>query len=210
MMTTQAMTNRWLMRCAVLILPMLAGPLAQAQTEYAYVTDRLQLGVHMQPDTSDRPFAKLKSGDRVEMLEETRFHAFVTMPDGRKGWVKKTYLVTDKPAVLVVAEVEQERDRALADLESLRTGLGDRESQVAAMEAAVAEREQAAQAKADELDRLRIENTDLNERLDAYAFSVPGSVFFVAVAVSLIIGALLTWWWLDRRSRRRHGGFRIY
>ena len=181
-----------------------------AQSEPAYVTDKLQLGVHQLPDASDRAFAKLRSGDKVEVVETTRFHAFVTMPDGRKGWVKKAYLVDDKPAVLVVSEVERERDQARSELESLTKGLGDREARVAEMEARAAEREAEAAAEAEELDQLRVENADLTDRLDAYALAVPGTVFVVAAIASFLIGVLGSWWWFDRRSRARHGGFRVY
>ena len=54
--------------CLVWMGCLATGP-ALAQTEPAYVTDKLQLGVHMLPDTSDKPFAKLKSGDRVQVIE---------------------------------------------------------------------------------------------------------------------------------------------
>ena len=179
-----------------------------AQAEY--VTDRLQLGVHMQPDASDRSFAKLKSGDRVDILETNRYHALVTLPDGRKGWVKKTYLVPDKPAILRVTEVERERDKANAKLDSLAASLSDREARVSEIEAQVSAREAGAAAELEELERLRVENISLSDRLEAYTFSVPGTLFFVAVAVSLVIGCLLSWWWFDYRSRLRHGGFRVH
>jgi hypothetical protein len=198
-MGVRAVIDKLLFRIGMLAgLALLCG-VAQAE----YVTDRLQLDVHMQPDASDPSFAKLKSGDRVEILETNRYHALVQMQDGRKGWVKKTYLVTDKPAVLRVAEVEGERDKAVAELESLASSLSDREAQVA-------EREAGAVAEAEELERLRVDNVSLSGRLEAYSFSVPGTLFFVAVAASLVIGCLLSWRWFDYRSRVRHGGFRIH
>jgi len=184
--------------------------LGAVQAETAYVTDRLQLGVHMQADTSDRAFAKLKSGDRVDILEENRYHARVTLPDGRTGWAKKNYLVPDKPAILRVTEVELERDKALAKLESLTSSLSDREARVSEIETQVAAREAKAAAEAEELDRLRGENVRLTDRLAAYSFSVPGTVFFAAAAASLAIGFLVSWWLFDRRSRSRHGGFRVH
>jgi SH3 domain protein len=187
----------------------LIATVGSVQAETAYVTDKLQLGVHMQADTSDRAFAKLKSGDRVEMSEENRFYARVRIPDGRTGWVKKNYLVTDKPAFLRLTEVEQERDKALSKLESLTSSLSDREARVSEIEAQVASREAKAAAEAVELERLRDENADLAASLEAYAFSVPGKLFFAASAACLVIGILLSWWWFDYRSRLRHGGFRL-
>jgi len=178
--------------------------------ETAYVTDRLQLGVNAQSDASGQAFAKIKSGERVQILEENQYHALVTIPDGRKGWVKKTYLVTEKPAIVRVAEVEKERDKAVAKLESLTSGLSDREARVSEIEAQLAAREARGVADAEELERLRVETSELTERLAAYEFSVPGSLFFMAIAASLAIGILVAWWWVDHRSRLRHGGFRIH
>ncbi len=158
--------------CRVMCVCALVVIFGGVQAETAYVTDRLQLGVHALPDTSDRSFTKLNSGDRVDILEENLYHARVTLPDGRTGWTKKTYLVPDKPAILRVTEVERERDKALAKLESLTASLSDREARVGEIEAEVAARETAAAAEAEELDRLRVENVRLTDRLSAYSFSV--------------------------------------
>lgn len=187
-----------------------AVPCADAMAETAYVTDRLQLGVHAQADALDKSFAKLKSGERVDIIEENRYHARVKLPDGRTGWVKKTYLVPDKPAILRVTEVERERDQATAELETLKSNLSGREARVSEIEARVQAREAAAAADSEDLQRLRSENIRLNDRLEAYSFSVPGSLFFLAAAASFLIGCLLSWWWFDRLSRKRHGGFRIH
>ena len=192
------------------ILCGLVAVFASVQAETAYVTDRLQLGVHMQADTSDRAFAKLKSGERVEIAEENRYHALVRIPDGRTGWVKKNYLVKDKPAILRLIEVEQERDQALGKLETLVASLSDREVRVSEIEAQIVSNEATAMAEADELERLRSENAELADSLAAYSFSVPGTLFFTAIAACLVIGFLLSWWWIDLRSRMRHGGFRIH
>jgi len=191
----------------LMVMVMAMGGVVQAQT--AYVTDELQLGVHGQPDAGDRAFARIKSGDRVQIAEENQYHALVTIPDGRKGWVKKTYLVTEKPAIVRVAEVERERDKAIAKLESLTSGLSEREARVSEIESQVAAREAEGVADAEELKRLRVETFELSDRLKAYEFSVPGRLFFVAAAASLVIGFLISWWWFDHRSRLRHGGFSV-
>jgi hypothetical protein len=65
-------------------------------------------------------------------------------------------------------------------------------------------------AEKEELIELREIRADLTDRLEAYSFSVPGGLFFAGLAASLVIGFLVGWWWLDRRSRARHGGFRVY
>ncbi len=202
------MNESWIVRVGAVCGLIILSGVAQAET--AYVTDRLQLGVHGQPDASDRAFTNIKSGERVQITEENQYLALVTLADGRKGWVKKTYLVTKKPAIVRVAEVEQERDKAIAKLESLTSSLDDREARVSEIEMQVAAREAEGAADAEELKRLRVETTELSNRLEAYEFSVPGTLFFVASAGCLVIGFLVSWWWFDYRSRLRHGGFSIH
>jgi len=181
-----------------------------ASAEPSYVTDQLRLGVHAASDTSDRAFTNISSGDRVEILEESQYYAQVKLPDGRTGWVKKNYLLRDKPAVLLLAEREKERDDARAELEALKTSLADREARVSSIEQQIVDREEQAKSEQEELVELRAERLKLMSRLDAYSFSVPGGLFFASAAASIVAGFLLAWWWFDRRSRSRHGGFRVY
>lgn len=189
------------------LLMMVAVPVG---AEIAYVTDQLRLGVHQAADASDRAFTNISSGDRVDIIEETNYYALVILPDGRQGWVKKNYLLPDKPAALIVEEMTRERDDALGQLESLQSSLATREERVIQMEVEVAGREAAGLAEKEELIELREIRADLTDRLEAYSFSVPGGLFFAGLAASLVIGFLVGWWWLDRRSRARHGGFRVY
>jgi len=189
------------------LLMMVAVPVS---AEIAYVTDQLRLGVHQAADASDRAFTNISSGDRVDIIEETNYYALVILPDGRQGWVKKNYLLPDKPAALIVEEMTRERDDALGQLELLQSSLATREERVIQMEVEVAGREAAGLAEKEELIELREIRADLTDRLEAYSFSVPGGLFFAGLAASLVIGFLVGWWWLDRRSRARHGGFRVY
>ncbi len=88
-----------------------------AVAETAYVTDNLRLGLHEAEDTSDRAFRSLESGQAMEILIRDRNYANVRLPDGTEGWVKNAYLVDDKPAKLIVAETQAERDALAAELE---------------------------------------------------------------------------------------------
>ena len=203
-----AVSTRYLRATIIVVAQFLVVTGLRAET--AYVTDQLRLGVHNAPDTSDRPFASINSGDRVEILDENQYYARVTIPDGREGWVKKNYLLEDKPAVLVLAEVEKARDDAIAELGSLKTSLQDRESRVSEIEQEFRSKQEQTRAEQQELTELREERVELMAELDAYSFAVPGRVFFIGAAASAVAGFLVAWWWFDWRSRARHGGFRVH
>ena len=191
------------------MLWLLLLPLA-AFGETAYVTDTLRLGLHQAADTSDRPFRNLESGQELEVLSRTQYYANVQLPAGTRGYVKAGFLVSDKPAKLIVAETQAEVDRLTSELEetrqafaapaatidSLRAQNTDLETRLATSEAAAAE--------------LAEENTELRARQDENRLLVPLQWVGGVAAVCLIGGLLFGFWWTDHRSRKRHGGIRIY
>jgi len=197
--------------------PMISGltvllalaPLA-AVAETAYVTDNLRLGLYESPDTSGRPFRMLESGQAMDVLSRDRNYANVRMPDATEGWVKAAYLVDDKPARLIVAELTAERDSLVAELAETR------ESFAAPAETIAALRNDAEQFDARLADanarvaELEDENSGLEGLAEQYKGSLPLSWVAAAMIVCLIAGLLLGMWWVDRQSRMRHGGIRIY
>lgn len=191
------------------ILLLAALPLP-ASAETAYVTDKLQLGLHRASDTSDRPFRTLESGQEVEILTEDRYYAQVRLPDGTVGYLKAAYLVSEKPAVLIVLESQAESARLQQELTRTKAQFAGPAATIGALEQTVAEQQTA-------LDESRLRSAELTEanerfieRHERYQYSLPFSWVAGAMAVCLFAGALGGYWWLDYRSRKRHGGIRIH
>ncbi len=189
---------------ALALLPLVVA----AQT--AYVTDTLQLGLHQAADTSDRPFRNLDSGQEMEVPSRTRYYANVRLPDGTEGYVKAAFLVDQKPAKLIVAETQAEVDRLTAELEETKRAFAAPAATIDSL------REQTAnlQAKLDSSEANAVELSDDNERLRnrqaQYKNTMPLQWVAGAVGACLVGGFLLGLWWTDYRSRKRHGGIRIY
>ncbi len=184
-------------------------PLA-ALAETAYITDNLRLGLHQAADTSDRAFQTLDSGQELEIISRTRNYANVRLPDGVEGYVKAAYLVSEKPAKLIVEESQ-------AKVESLQAELNETKAAFAAPAATIDRLEQqltASQTEASEItaraSELMNELDDYRSRQDRYKYSLPFTWVGGAVLVCLLAGFLAGLWWVDMRSRRRHGGIRIY
>ena len=188
----------------LILLPVLAA------AETAYVTDSLRLGLHAAEDTSDRAFRFLDSGQAMEVLSRDRNYANVRLPDGAEGWVKSAYLVDDKPAKLIVAETIAERDRLAGELEQAKAAFADPAATIEEL------RGQAAQLSSDldearsQITALREENASIQGLKERYRGSVPLKWVGGVIAVCLIAGILIGLWWVDYRSRKRHGGIRIY
>lgn len=181
-----------------------------AAAETAYVTDKLRLGLHQAPDTSDRAFRMLESGQQLEVLFRDGNYASVQLPDGVQGHVKAAYLVTEKPARLVLAETEAERDALRAELEQAREALAAPEANIAGLRNQVDDltsRLEQAQARTAAFEQERADIADLRQR---FRGSLPLTWVGAATAVCLVAGFLVGIWWVDRQNRRRHGGIRVY
>ena len=186
------------------LLPLLVS------AEEAYVTDTLQLGLHLAEDTSDRPFRILDSGQVMELISRTRYYAHVQLPDGTQGYVKAGFLVTAKPAKLIVAETQAEADRLARELEEARQAfaapaatIDALKQQVTDLEARLSQSEVAASERGEE-------NAQLRSRQSQYKNSMPLQWVTGALGACLVAGFVVGLWWVDRRSRQRHGGIRIY
>lgn len=188
----------------LLLLPLMAV------AETAYVTDTLQLGLHRAADTSDQPFRSLDSGQAVEILDRTRYYAHVQLPDGTEGYVKAAYLVSDKPAKLIVAETQAQRDRLAKELAEAKKAFAEPAATIDALKQKAADLEQELDAGKAKVAELGDENAALRNRQELYKHSMPLVWVAGAAGACLIAGFIAGLAWVDHRSRRRHGGIRIY
>jgi SH3 domain protein len=178
--------------------------------ETAYVTDNLRLGLYEAEDTSGRPMRMLESGQAMEILSRDRNYANVQLPDATEGWVKTAYLVDDKPAKLIVAEITAERDALLAELEETKQAFAAPAATIETLRNnALTFDTQMAESNS-RVSALEEENASIRGLKEQYKGSLPLSWVAIAIGVCLIAGILLGMWWVDRQSRQRHGGIRIY
>jgi len=197
-------TNTRLVMFVALLLPQLV------LAETAYVTDNLRLGIHQAADTSDRAFRTLDSGQQLEILSRDRNYAHVSLPDGTEGYVKAAYLVDEKPAKLIVAETQAEVERLQAELEQLRQQFAGPAATISGLEQELSTVQAQLDTSTTQVAELTEDNSDLRKRQSQMHYSLPLVWVGGATAVCLIGGFLFGLWWVDRRSRARHGGIRIY
>ena len=196
-------------RLMISILLLAATPIG-ALAETAYVTDQLRLGLHRAADTSDRAFRTLESGQEMEVVSQNRNYAQVRLPDGTVGYVKAAFIISEKPATLIVAETRAENERLAAELERAKAQFAEPAAAIAALEQQVGEQEAALTERAARIGELEEANERYVRRQAQYAYSLPLSWVVGALIVCLIGGVLAGMWWLDWRSRRRHCGIRVY
>jgi SH3 domain protein len=178
--------------------------------ETAYVTDVLRLGLYAAEDTSGKSFRALESGQEMEILSRNRNYANVRLPDNTEGWVKAAYLVSEKPARLIVAEVNAARDALASELEETRQAFAAPAATITALQSQQAELQSQIDAADAKFAALQEENASFQGLEDRYRGSLPLTWVMTALGVTAVAGFLLALWWVDFRSRRRHGGIRIY
>ena len=193
-----------------LILGLLASLPLTVVADTVYVTDNLRLGLYEAPDTSGRPFRMLESGQGMEVLTRDRNYANVQMPNGTEGWVKSAYLVSDKPAKLIVAETMAERDALAAELEEMRLAFAAPAETISNLQSEATDLASKLQASESLVEELEEQNAGFQGLKNQYKGSLPVNWVAAAIGVCLLGGFLFGIWWVDRRSRIRHGGIRIY
>lgn len=197
------------MRFTILLALWLAMP-AEVLAETAYVTDNLRLGLHQAADTSDRAFRTLESGQTVEILSRDRNYAQVQLPDGVQGYLKAAYLVFEKPAKLIVTETAAENEKLAQELADTKQAFAGPAATIDSLESDVARQKAALDESTATVEELTEENDRFRRRHSSLQFSMPLPWVAGALGVCLLAGFLLGLWMVDYRSRRRHGGIRIY
>ena len=181
-----------------------------ALAETAYVTDNLRLGLHQAADTSDRAFRTLESGQEVEILSRDRNYAQVQLPDGVQGYLKAAYLVFEKPAKLIVSQTQAENESLAQQLADTKKAFAGPAATIDSLESDVARTKAALDETTAKVEVLTKENDKFRRRHSSYKYSMPFPWVAGALGVSLLAGFLVGLWLVDYRSRKRHGGIRIY
>ncbi len=175
-----------------------------------YVTDELQLGLHLAEDTSDTAFRTLVSGTELEVLERNRFYARVRTNAGEEGWVKAGYLIRVKPAAARVMELEASNADINARLEQVLEQTSDVRQTITDLESELATTKQGEAAALGRATELEAESSRSSERMANFRDSVPVRWAFLAAGLMVLVGFFAGFLWFDNRSRKRYGGFRVY
>jgi SH3 domain protein len=184
--------------------------MTSAQAEIAYVTDMLQLDMYATADMTGSPILKLRSGDKMDVIERKGRYALIESSSGQKGWVKGLYLVDSEPARTRVNQLERSNQGLEGTVKKLRSQLSAEQGKVKDLKEVQSGEADQLSATATELDALRSKNDKLEVSLEAYAMSVPVTWLLIAFGIALVSGLAGGWYLVDKRSRNRHGGFRIY
>ena len=198
--------------------------------EMLYVTDQLRLSLYPNANDRGKALEYLNSGDKLGILQIQGQYALVIAPTGRRGWVKRGFLLPQPTAKLLLAEekkttealrqeieklanskmvidqYERDMDELTRKLNIAETAKLNAEQTVAEMEAAArekAELEAAIKAARESKTTLPIEA--LIETATTYwQYLVPILLFF------LLLGSLIAKLIIDARIKKRFHGLKLW
>ena len=194
-------------RLLALLLLVTVATVTPAAAETVYVTDQLRLGLYAGEGATGQRLKLLSSGDALEVVERQTNFARVTTADGVTGWVKAAFLVSDKPAALIVAETEAARQQVQAQLDAARAEYAD----VDAVHNRLKESLEKANTTINELETELADyrGTDRNVLQRLLADPVLLAILVIGTLVALLLGGLVGHKLYERRMRRRFFGLSL-
>ncbi|MGD8927229.1 MAG: TIGR04211 family SH3 domain-containing protein [Thioalkalispiraceae bacterium] len=71
-----------------------------------YVKDSLRVGVRTEPGNAATPIAVVTTGMKLEIVESSGDYVKIKAPSGIEGWIKRTYVSEEIPAVIQLEGVQ--------------------------------------------------------------------------------------------------------
>jgi SH3 domain protein len=94
----------------------------EAKAETQYVSDVLIISVKEGQDPDAPTLGFLRSATPLEVLEETEELMRIQTEKGLQGWVRKKFIVADKPKAVIVKELEEKISLLESDIKTLQDG----------------------------------------------------------------------------------------
>lgn len=80
--------------------------LVAATGQAAYITDRLVAGLYSEADITTDPIKALASGTPLQIIERQKGYSKVRLGDNTEGWVENRYINEEKPARVMLLELQ--------------------------------------------------------------------------------------------------------
>ena len=206
--------------------------------EVAYVTDKIEIGLHQEP-SNESPIIKLvPSGTKLNIIERENDLIYAEEPEGVRGWVNSQNILNSKPGRTKVIELEtvnkelekkiltlQNESEKLISNEELekklnteRLKVGELQVELTNIKSKAGNIESNDKLLAD-INHLKNANKQLINQLESSGIvsdengnqisSKNSSLKFISFMIIFIFGIIGGILILDFINRRRHGGFRV-
>ncbi len=92
----------------------------QSLAQQLYVRDRLFLSVYPTASSDGERLTTIKNGAKLKFIEKGERYTKVSLENGTEGWVRSSYITSNKPAALRLAEKEKENTALRKEIDKLK------------------------------------------------------------------------------------------
>jgi SH3 domain protein len=181
-----------------------------------YVTDNLILGMKDNPEGTGKNLKSLRSGDRLEVLDRRGAFSKVRTKEGLVGWAKTTFMVKDKPSILLVDELKQENKSLQEQLSQLKKGNNKTPEKIVEVQIDPQQKQRIVELEL-ALDEARKQLSEQEDKIDEIA-PVSESVIIegfsakqllIVMFAGMLVGGVLMFYYFRQRMRKRFAGLRV-
>lgn len=108
---SSGLTSKLLSLILTAVLGSIVFSFSSASAESFYVAPSIDVAVRRGQGTEYKIVSMVKSGSRVEFLEEEGFHTKIRLASGKEGWMLSRFLSPDPPLDQVVDRLQLENDK---------------------------------------------------------------------------------------------------
>lgn len=199
-------------------------PVEEKVLEELYVTDKLVLGMKDNPEGTGKSIKLLRSGMKLEVLEKQGAYNRVRTEEGLVGWAKSNFMVKDKPAVLIVSELEKENKALRKEIDKLKTTSASPSSTKVETKTVTSEKpveDESVKQRLMELEtalseaskQLQEKEAQLEAAKDGLPVVESSGISFTAILIALLlglgIGGVLMYIYFDNRISQRFAGMKV-
>lgn len=192
--------------------------------EERYVTDKLVLGMKDNPEGTGKSIKLLRSGMKLEVLEKRGAYNRVRTEEGLIGWAKSNFMVKDKPAILIVSEMEKENKALRKEIDKLKKNGTTNQTSKPESKSESTEKPLEDESVKQRLMEIETALTEARKQLkekeaqlEAVEDSMPvgesSGISFTAILIALLlglgIGGVLMYIYFDNRISQRFAGMKV-
>jgi SH3 domain protein len=195
-----------------------------------YVTDQLRLSVYPQANDKSGSLQLLSSGDKLAVIQISGNYALVITPNGKQGWVKRGFLVSQPTATLLLKqeklkneELNQEIEKLAnskmvidqyeVDMDAMSENILVLEAKNDRFQQTIAEQEQAARQKA-EMEAAIAASVESNMALPFKALLTTAMTYWQYlipfIVLFVLMGFLIAKLFIEARIRKRFHGLKVW
>jgi len=190
--------GRWIIPVILVWLP------GTTSGETAYVIDQLLLGVYENQKQTGTILEVLPTGAALEVLSRDKHFARVRTANGNVGWVDGNYLMAEKPAQLLLLELEAIHQQTNIQLEEVQAKLRKLTGKKSAKPSVDTDTLRQLQKISDENLELKKQITKLHDRNRPLVQPVvpktqkdrEWNLLTIGVILGIFLGSYLTTWWV--------------